>query len=178
MLPSALSRAIGFARCMLGVLGSPVLPSVWRPVVLLWQSGTWARPLTQSPELGFAFVFSLPGTVLFLRGCGHCRWAAVVQRFVHFSSLNNSLQMLVLIVQHNDHGCEIAIALSDGRMLGSQVFALGFRSTPLHCLRLGFLVPFRVDSGRQGIQPAEKCDNLPYMIVRHCFIVVPLPVPG
>jgi hypothetical protein len=31
----------------------PVLPSVWRPVVLLLQSGTWARPLTQSPELGF-----------------------------------------------------------------------------------------------------------------------------
>jgi hypothetical protein len=31
----------------------PVLPSVWRPVVLLSQSGTWARPLTQSPELGF-----------------------------------------------------------------------------------------------------------------------------
>src|ERR1035438_3746583 len=40
----------------------PVLPSVWRPVVLLLQSRTWARPLTQSPELGF--VFSLPGTVL------------------------------------------------------------------------------------------------------------------
>src|SRR6266478_4811367 len=40
----------------------PVLPSVWRPVVLLLQSGTWARPLTQSPELGFrllSFLFSL-----------------------------------------------------------------------------------------------------------------------
>ena len=34
----------------------PVLPSVWRPVVLLLQSGTWARPLTQSPELGFGFL--------------------------------------------------------------------------------------------------------------------------
>ena len=33
----------------------PVLPSVWRPVVLLLQSGTWARRLTQSPELGFGF---------------------------------------------------------------------------------------------------------------------------
>jgi hypothetical protein len=31
----------------------PVLPSVWRAVVLISQSGTWARPLTQSPELGF-----------------------------------------------------------------------------------------------------------------------------
>ncbi len=31
----------------------PVLPSVWRPVVLLLESGTRARRLTQSPELGF-----------------------------------------------------------------------------------------------------------------------------
>ena len=33
----------------------PVLPSDYRPVVLLLQSGTWARRLTQSPELGFGF---------------------------------------------------------------------------------------------------------------------------
>jgi hypothetical protein len=32
----------------------PVLPSVWRPIVAL-KSGTWPRPLTQSPELGFGF---------------------------------------------------------------------------------------------------------------------------
>jgi hypothetical protein len=31
----------------------PVLPSDYRPVVLLFPSRTWARPLTQSPELGF-----------------------------------------------------------------------------------------------------------------------------
>ena len=35
MLPFALSRSDSFARCMLSVLNSPVLPSVWRPVVLL-----------------------------------------------------------------------------------------------------------------------------------------------
>jgi hypothetical protein len=34
----------------------PVLLSVWRPVVLLLQSGTWARRLTQSPELGFGLL--------------------------------------------------------------------------------------------------------------------------
>src|SRR4029077_13039440 len=34
----------------------PVLPSVWRPVVLLLQSRTWARPLTQSPKLGFGLL--------------------------------------------------------------------------------------------------------------------------
>ena len=32
----------------------PVLPSDWRPLVAL-KSGTWPRPLTQSPELGFGF---------------------------------------------------------------------------------------------------------------------------
>ena len=36
----------------------PVLLSVWRPVVLLLQSGTWARGLTQSPELGFCLFSS------------------------------------------------------------------------------------------------------------------------
>ena len=44
-----------FARCMLAFSFQPVLPSVWRPVVLLLQSGTRARRLTQSPELGFGF---------------------------------------------------------------------------------------------------------------------------
>ena len=34
----------------------------------------------------WAFVFSLPGTVLFLRGRGYGRGAAVVQRLVHFSA--------------------------------------------------------------------------------------------
>src|ERR1700687_75862 len=33
----------------------PVLPSVWRPVVLLLESGTCARRLAQSPKLGFGF---------------------------------------------------------------------------------------------------------------------------
>src|SRR5579864_1365404 len=36
----------------------PVLLSVWRPVVLLLWIGTWARRLTQSPELGFGSCLS------------------------------------------------------------------------------------------------------------------------
>jgi hypothetical protein len=53
MLPFALSRSDSF-RSMHWVFSfQPVLPSAWRPVVLLLQSGTWVRPLTQSPELGF-----------------------------------------------------------------------------------------------------------------------------
>src|SRR5271169_2256279 len=54
MLPSALSRSDSFSlgACWAFSL-QPALPSDCRPVVLLFQSGTWARPLTQSPELGF-----------------------------------------------------------------------------------------------------------------------------
>jgi hypothetical protein len=52
---------MSFARCMLGVCSvQPVQPSDWRRVVLLLEIGTWARSLTQSPELGFrlsSFLF-------------------------------------------------------------------------------------------------------------------------
>src|SRR5271170_3446317 len=63
MLPSALEeRFVSLGACWAFSL-QPVLPSVWRPVVLLLQSRTWARRLTQSPELGFGFCFSLPRDV-------------------------------------------------------------------------------------------------------------------
>src|ERR1700730_16195166 len=42
----------------------PMLPSVWRPVVLLFQSRTWSRRLTQSPELGFGLL-SFPSAECF-----------------------------------------------------------------------------------------------------------------
>jgi hypothetical protein len=46
----------------------PVLPSDWRPVVLLLQSGTRARRLTQSPKLGFGFcLFSSWNGFVFTR---------------------------------------------------------------------------------------------------------------
>src|SRR5450631_1241093 len=52
----------------------PVLPSVWRPVVLLLESRTWARRLTQSPELGFGLL-----SFLFLeRFCFYAAVATVV----------------------------------------------------------------------------------------------------
>src|SRR5712671_476910 len=56
MLPSALSRSDSFSlgACWAFSL-QPVLPSDCRPIVLLFSSRTWARPLTQSPELGFGF---------------------------------------------------------------------------------------------------------------------------
>src|SRR5580704_10120990 len=53
----------------------PVLPSVWRPVVLLSESGTWARRLTQSPELGFGLL-----SFLFLeRFCFYAAAATLVR---------------------------------------------------------------------------------------------------
>src|SRR5579864_2221034 len=59
MLPSALSEerfvSLG-ARWAFSF--QPVLPSDYRPVVLLLESRTWARPLTQSPELGFGLFSS------------------------------------------------------------------------------------------------------------------------
>ena len=57
MLPSALSRSDSSSLGACWAFSfQPVLPSVWRPVVLLLESGTWARPLTQSPELGFGLL--------------------------------------------------------------------------------------------------------------------------
>jgi hypothetical protein len=57
MLPSALSAErfvpLG-ARWAFSF--QPVLPSDYRPVVLLLESRTWARRLTQSPELGFGLL--------------------------------------------------------------------------------------------------------------------------
>lgn len=67
MLPFALSRSDSFSlgACWAFSL-QPVLPSDYRPVVLLLESRTRARRLTQSPELGFGFCRSPPGTVLTL----------------------------------------------------------------------------------------------------------------
>jgi hypothetical protein len=53
----------------------PALPSVWRPVILLLESRTWARRLTQSPELGFGLL-----SFLFLeRFCFYAAAATVVK---------------------------------------------------------------------------------------------------
>ena len=48
-------RFVSLGACW-AFLIQPVLPSVGRAVVLLLQSGTWARRLTQSPELGFGLL--------------------------------------------------------------------------------------------------------------------------
>src|ERR1039457_897250 len=84
----------------------PVLPSVWRPVVLLFPSRTWARRLTQSPKLGFGLClfsswngFDFCFVFVFLRGCRHGRSAAVVQWFVRFSAPPQVMQ------QHRELSC-------------------------------------------------------------------------
>src|SRR4029077_3087457 len=66
-------RIVSLGACWASSI-QPVLPSVWRPVVLLFESGTWARPLTQSPELGFGLL-----SFLFLeRFCFYAAAATVV----------------------------------------------------------------------------------------------------
>src|SRR5256885_12277053 len=60
MLPSALSRSDCFSLGACWAFSfQPVLPSVWRPVICSQESRTWARRLTQSPELGFGLYLFL-----------------------------------------------------------------------------------------------------------------------
>ncbi len=88
MLPFALSRSDSFS------LGAgwafslqPVLLSVWRPVILLLESGTRARPLTQSPELGFGLL-----SFLFReRFCFYAAGATVVPRLLCNGSYTSPL---------------------------------------------------------------------------------------
>ena len=42
----------------------PVLPPDYRPTVPLFRNGSWARRLTQSPELG-AWAFIFPSSEMF-----------------------------------------------------------------------------------------------------------------
>ena len=52
-----LEERFHFARCMLGVLVTAGAAICLSPCGSALPSRTWARPLTQSPELGFGFVF-------------------------------------------------------------------------------------------------------------------------
>jgi hypothetical protein len=62
-----------------------------------------------------AFVFSLPGTALFLRGCGYGRWAAVVQWLIHFSAHPQAME------QHR----QLSRGRHDGSLLAVPPAALG-----------------------------------------------------
>ena len=106
MLPSALSRSDCFSLGACWAFSfQPVLPSVWRPVICSQESRTWARRLTQSPELGFGlYLFLFLGTVLFLCGCCNCNSTAVVQWLVHFSTHPQVMQ------QH----CQLSRSRNDG----------------------------------------------------------------
>src|SRR6202795_461593 len=68
----------------------------------------------------WAFVFSLPGTVLFLRGRGYGRGAAVVQRFVHFSAHPQVMQ------QHR----QLSRGRHDGSLLPASSTTLGQLQPP------------------------------------------------
>jgi hypothetical protein len=70
----------------------PVLPPDYRPA-LPSSDGSWARRLTQSPELGIvAFDFPFPEMFLFLCCYRQRTLLAVAQRFVHFSAYPQTMQ--------------------------------------------------------------------------------------
>ena len=93
MLPSALSRSDSYSLGACWAFSfQPVLLSVWRPAILLLQSGTRARRLTQSPKLGFGLLsFSLPGTVfgLLWLSCFYAAAATVVRLLLCNGSYTN-----------------------------------------------------------------------------------------
>ena len=91
---------------MLGVLGSAGAAICLAPcgsALSEWNLGQAIDAVTGTRL--WAFVFSLPGTVLtfvlsfVLRGCRHCRSAAIVQRFVRFSAHPQVMQ------QHRQLSC-------------------------------------------------------------------------
>ena len=122
MLPSALSRSdfVSLGACW-AFSFQPVLPSVCRPVVPLFHDRTWARRLTQSPELGFRLLsFPFLERLIFVLSfvlccCRHCRSAAVVQRFVRFSAHPQVMQ------QHR----QLSGGRDDGSLLPALAAALG-----------------------------------------------------
>src|SRR5271170_2019333 len=72
---------------MLGVLGSAGAAICLAPCGSARAESNLGQAIDAVTETRlWALVFSLSGTVLFLRDCGYCRWAAVVQWFVYFSA--------------------------------------------------------------------------------------------
>src|SRR5579864_9266865 len=93
MLPFALSRSDSFRSVHVGRPQFSRRCHLFGDLSFSLSVETWARRLTQSPELGFGLLsFALPGKILtllwpfVLRSCCNGHWAAVVQRFVHFSA--------------------------------------------------------------------------------------------
>src|SRR5947199_748891 len=119
MLPSALSRSDSFARCMLGILGSAGAAICLAPcgsALAEWNLGQAINAVTGTRL--WAFVFSLPGTVLILlccfvlRGCRHDRSAAVVQWFVYFSAHPQVMQQHRQLSRGGHDGSLLAVPAS------------------------------------------------------------------
>src|ERR1700735_1253442 len=82
-----------FARCMLGVLVTAGAAICLAPCDSALQSGTWARPLTQSPELGFGFYLFSSWNVfdVVLPFCFYAAAATVVRRLLCNGSYTSPL---------------------------------------------------------------------------------------
>src|ERR1041385_313181 len=106
MLPFALLRAIGFARCTLGVLvsaGAAICLAPCGSALAEWNLGQAINAVTGT-RLWLLF-FSLPGNGLdFLRSCRRCHSAAVVQWFVDFSAHPQVMQQHGQLSGRRDNG--------------------------------------------------------------------------
>jgi len=80
----------------------PVLPPVSRPLFHL-EDRSWARPLTQSPELGFWLLLFLSKAFLILCGRRHCSLGAVAQGFVNLSAHPQPVQQHCQLSRRSDH---------------------------------------------------------------------------
>ena len=115
MLPFALSRSDSFARCRLGVLGSAGAAICLAPCGSALAIRTWARRLTQSPELGFGFCLSSSWNdfgfaFAFLRGCRNRHAAAIVQRLVYFSTHPQMMQQHRQLSCRGDNGSLLPVS--------------------------------------------------------------------
>ena len=111
--------AIHFARCMLGVLvtaGAAICLAPCGSALAEWNLGQAINAVTGTRL--WAFVFSLPGTVLILlccfvlRGCRHDRSAAVVQWFVYFSAHPQVMQQHRQLSRGGHDGSLLAVPSS------------------------------------------------------------------
>src|SRR5690242_6369192 len=87
MLPSALCVSDHSLGACWAFSVQPVLPSVWRPVILLSRESNLGQAINAVTGTRlWALCFSLPRNGFVLCSCRNCNSTAVVQWLVHFST--------------------------------------------------------------------------------------------
>ena len=104
----------------------PVLPPVCRPLVPS-RDGSWARPLTQSPELG-AGARCFHSMNLKLCGCRQWHRSAVAQRFVSFSTHPQAMQQHGQLSRRRNHRSLLSVLPATLRQLQPPAPQIAVRS--------------------------------------------------